>query len=292
MKILVLGGSGMLGHQVAHHLEQRHEVAITLRGSPRSYADLDLPCPESRFHGVDATDRDALLGVLGEFRPEAVVNCVGIIKQRAAASEEILSLEVNSLLPHRLAQVCQLAGIRLVHFSTDCIYRGDAGPYGPDHPSDCLDLYGRTKFLGEVGGPGCLTLRSSIIGLELRQKASLVEWFLAQEGTIRGFRGALYSGITTAEMARLVERCLVDWPELDGVWTVASEAISKYDLLTRFQELLGKDDVVIEPDEDFLCDRRLDGSAFTERTGYRAPSWDALLAELAESVRSREAGTP
>jgi dTDP-4-dehydrorhamnose reductase len=226
--------------------------------------------------------------ILGEFRPEAVVNCVGIIKQRAAAKDVLSSLEINSILPHRLSALCRVAGIRFIHFSTDCVFCGNAGPYTQDHPSDCTDLYGRTKYLGEVAGPGTMTIRSSIIGLELSAKASLIEWFLGQAGLIKGFKRAFYTGFTTREMSRIVERFLTDWRDIDGVWNIASEPINKFDLLKIFQKKLDKRDVEIGANEEFFCDRRLDGSLFTEKTGYRPPSWDSMLGELADEVRERE----
>jgi dTDP-4-dehydrorhamnose reductase len=290
VKVLVLGGDGMLGHQLMQTLGEDHEVHCTLRQGPDAYAAWRWALPEERcFHGVDVRNTDRLLEVLGEFRPEALVNCVGVIKHRPDAQDTVLSLEVNSLLPHRLAALAKTMRARMVHFSTDCVFRGDAGPYAQDFPSDATDVYGRTKFLGEVGGPGAVTIRSSIIGLELKTKASLVEWFLAQTGTLRGFTECLYTGITTQAMARLVGRLLTDWREVDGVWQVASEPIDKDTLLRKFSQLLGRDDVEIVADDSVKVDRRLEGHAFVERTGYQVPSWDAMLAELAAQVREREA---
>lgn len=292
MRVLVLGGDGMLGHQLMQALGADHDVRCTLRQGPAAYAAWRWALPEERcFHGVDVRDTERLLGVFGQFRPEAVVNCVGVIKQRADAQDTVLSLEINALLPHRLAALCRAMGARLVHFSTDCVFRGDAGPYAQDFPSDATDIYGRTKFLGEVGGPGAVTIRSSIIGLELKTKASLIEWFLAQSGTVRGFSQCLYTGLTTVAMARLVDRLLTEWRDVDGVWQVASEPIDKYRLLTEFAAELDREDVSIDPDASVVCDRRLLGTEFAERTGYQAPTWEAMLAELASQVRARKERT-
>lgn len=233
-------------------------------------------------------DTDGLLGVMADFRPEAVVNAVGIVKQRGAAKEEIPSLEVNSLFPHRLALLCEATGARLVHMSTDCVFSGRKGNYTEEDIPDAEDLYGRTKLLGEISEPGCVTLRTSIIGLELSRKRGLIEWFLAQKGEIRGFTKAIYTGLTTAEMSRVIERVLVQQPDLSGVWQVASEPIDKYDLLTRFSKVLGREDISIVPDDSVWIDRSLSAVAFEHATGYHAPGWNEMLEELGAEVRQRQ----
>jgi dTDP-4-dehydrorhamnose reductase len=238
--------------------------------------------------GVDVLAPGAIEALLDRVRPEAVVNAVGLVKQRPEAEDTIAVIETNALLPHRLAAACTRRGARLVHFSTDCVFSGERGRYSEEDRPDPVDTYGRTKLLGEVGAPH-LTLRSSIIGLELGRAQGLVEWFLASRGRIRGYRRALWSGLTTAEMARLVGRLLVDHRSLAGLWHVAAEPIDKHALLTRLARELGRDDVAIEPVDEPSCDRSLDGSAFAAATGYRAPSWDEMLRELAQEIRARRA---
>lgn len=290
MRILILGGDGMLGHRLFLHLRDRHQVKVTLRRELDAYSAYRLFNPEDAYTGVEAGNRDRLVEVVGDFQPEAVVNAVGIVKQRNEAKEVIPSLEINSLLPHRLAGLCKAAGARLVHMSTDCVFSGRKGDYTESDTSDAMDLYGRTKFLGEVAEPHCVTLRTSIIGLELGRKGSLIEWFLAQEGEIRGFTRAIYSGLTTAEMSRVIERVLVEHPSISGVWQVASEPISKYDLLQRLAGILEKD-IRIVPDDSVAIDRSLSAVAFQEATGYYAPGWDEMLKELAAEINRRGRGS-
>lgn len=287
MRILIFGGDGMLGHELLRSWKERHEVWITLRQEKGAYAGRERALGEHVLFGVDVRRLQDVVDAVAAARPQAVVNAVGIVKQRAAAKEAIPSLEVNSLFPHRLAQVCAAAGARMVHLSTDCVFSGRQGHYTEQDLPDAKDLYGRTKLLGEVAEPHCLTLRTSIIGLELGRKGSLIEWFLAQQGRIKGFRRAIYSGLTTIEMARAIEHFLVKEPELGGLWQLSSGAIDKYDLLTRLSRRLGRKDVEIVPDDDFVCDRSLDSSALMARTSYRVPAWDAMLDELAEAIRSR-----
>jgi dTDP-4-dehydrorhamnose reductase len=275
----------MLGHRLFLHLRARHETRVTLRRERAAYERYGLFGPAEAYAEVDARDRDRMVEVMADFRPEAVVNAVGIVKQRELAREVIPSLEINALFPHRLAALCRMADARLVHVSTDCVFSGRRGNYTEDDFPDAGDLYGRTKFLGEVGDPNCVTLRTSIVGLELSRKSGLIEWFLAQRGEIRGFTHAIYSGLTTAEMSRVIERVLVRHPDLSGVWQVTSEPVSKYDLLVLLAKFLGRTDIRITPDDSVRIDRSLSSIAFEKATGYVAPGWDEMLKELAGEVR-------
>ncbi len=278
MRVLILGGDGMLGHQLRRVLAGRHHVQATVRRERGGEPGL-VP-------GLDARDFARMSDLVAELRPEAVVNAVGIVKQRREATDAEISIEVNALFPHRLARLCSSVGARLVHFSTDCVFSGRTGGYREGDLADPPDLYGRSKLLGEVGAPH-LTLRSSIIGLEEGRRQGLVEWFLASRGEVPGYRRAIYSGLTTAEMARLVDRLLVGHRDLAGLFHVASQPIDKYSLLTHLARELGRDDVQIDPVDEPHCDRSLDGRAFAAATGYEAPSWDAMLRELAEEIRRR-----
>lgn len=284
MRILILGGDGMLGHQLFRHFKEKHDVRVTVRLGREAYEGYRLFEQGTAFCGIDARQTDALLEVIADFRPEAVVNAVGIVKQRSEAKEVIPSLEINSLLPHRLAAVCRAIGVRLVHLSTDCVFSGRKGNYCEMDFSDAADLYGRTKFLGEVSESHCLTLRTSMIGPELSRKTGLLEWFLAQRGqTVKGFTKAIFSGFPTSELARIVERVLVDVPTVHGVYHVAARPISKYDLLTLIRDRL-RLPITIERDSTFECDRSLDASRFHRDTGYSPPTWEVMIDDMASHM--------
>lgn len=287
MKILVLGGNGMLGHAMVRHLAPRHRVVATVRGPLEAYASSGLFHPENTVASVDAADWPRLAAVVREQAPAAVVNCLGVIKQRPEAKVAIPTIEINGLLPHRLSPLCDEMSARLVHFSTDCVFSGRRGGYRESDLPDPPDLYGRSKLVGEVAEPPGVTLRTSIIGLELERRTALVEWFLAQRGAVRGFRRAIFSGFTTREMVRIVERVLEDGTVVSGVWHVAAAPISKHDLLVELAKRIPRTDVEIVADDELVCDRSLDGSAFEQATGYRPPSWDAMLDELAAEIRRR-----
>jgi dTDP-4-dehydrorhamnose reductase len=277
----------MLGHQLLKTWRDRHEVTVTLRRPIAAYASYGIFTQANSITGVDATDDAGVRRIVAAAAPDAVVNCVGIVKQRSEAKAAIPSIEVNSLLPHRLLDACQDHGARLIHMSTDCVFSGRTGNYRETDVPDPIDLYGRSKLLGEVTEAPGLTLRTSIIGLELSRFTGLIEWFLAQRGMIRGFRRAIYTGFTTRELARVIEHALVDHPRLHGVWQVASAPINKHDLLVSLAARLGRTDVEIVPDDTFVCDRSLRQDAFEAETGYKAPGWDAMLDELAAEIRAR-----
>ncbi len=289
MKILILGGDGMLGHQLLRVWTGHHDVRVTLRQAVPSYGRFGLFTATNSLGGVDATDLARVEAVLEEVRPDAVINCVGIVKQRSEAKSAIPSIEINALLPHRLLELCTPRGARLIHISTDCVFSGRTGNYRESDTPDPVDLYGRSKLLGEVDAAPGLTLRTSIIGLELSRFTGLVEWFLAQRGIIHGFRRAVYTGFTTRELARVIEHVLLRRPGLHGVWQVASVPVTKFDLLVMLAERLGRTDVEIVADDAFTCDRSLRADAFMTETGYRAPSWDVMLGELAEEIQARGA---
>lgn len=279
MRILILGGDGMLGHQLLKFLSPRHEVKVTLRQDLGAYTQYGLFNLENSYVSIDIRSLDRLLEVMADFRPEAVINAVGIVKQRPDAKESIPSLEINALLPHRLSVLCKGIGARLVHMSTDCVFSGKNGNYQESDPSDAEDLYGKTKFLGEVHDTNCLTLRTSIIGRELSRNKSLLEWFLAQSGVVKGFTNAIYTGFTTLEMSRIIERMLMEFPGAHGVYQVSSDPINKYDLLLLFREKLGHK-IEIVPDGTFCCDRSLDSTRFRKEFNYSPPSWPAMIQEL------------
>ena len=287
MRILVLGGDGMLGHQLLQLLSLRHDVRVTLRQEFSAYSDSGVFSEANAFAGIDVRVSDRLLAVLSEFHPDAVVNAIGIVKQRPDGLDVIPNLEINALLPHRLALICRATGSRLIHISTDCVFSGARGQYREDDRPDPVDIYGHSKLLGEVATEGAITLRTSIIGLGLYRKTSLIDWFLRQSDIISGYRNAIFSGFTTKELSRVIEMLLVQHPTASGLYRLSSAAISKYDLLVRLRDLLGLN-LPIKQDENFRCDRSLDSTRFRENFSYTPPSWSEMLDELANDIRQRK----
>ena len=291
MKILILGGDGMLGHQLLKLLGDRHDVKVTLRQELPAYAGSSLFSPSNAIAGVDVRMSDRLLAAMSEFRADAVVNAVGIVKQRLDGLDVIPNLEINALLPHRLALMCRAIGARLIHISTDCVFSGNRGQYREDDVPDPVDIYGHSKLLGEVAQPGVITLRTSIIGRSLYRNASLIDWFLRQRGRINGYRNAIFSGFTTMELSRVIAMLVESHPPLaGGLYHLSSTAISKHDLLVRLRDRLERK-IEIVPDDTVRIDRSLDSTRFRAEFNYSPPSWDVMLEELAQDIRANAAVT-
>ncbi len=281
MKILVLGVTGMLGSSVfrAFSLDTAHEVWGTLRSNiGLQYFSND--CRQHLLTGVDVLDQDVLTSTLVNVSPDVVINCVGLIKQLADAKDPLSALPINAILPHRLARLCSLAKARLIHISTDCVFSGRKGGYQESDPSDAEDLYGKSKYIGELHDlPHAITLRTSIIGHELSSHRSLVDWFLSQEVEVKGFSRAIFSGIPTVELARVIKYFVLPRPKLSGLYHVAADPITKLHLLELIASQYGKR-IKIQPDDTLVIDRSLDGSRFTQETGYKASSWPELIKRM------------
>jgi dTDP-4-dehydrorhamnose reductase len=269
----------MLGHKLWRVFRDRFETWTTVRCGPAA-AEHCLD-PGRTLISVDVVNFDSVIGAFARCRPDVVVNCVGVIKQLPEAKDPLISLTVNSVFPHRLAGLCGSGGARLIHISTDCVFSGLKGMYTEDDKPDPDDLYGRTKLLGEVSGPNCLTLRTSMIGPELGSSNGLLEWLLhCNERKVNGYTRAMFSGLTTGCLAGVVADLIDRHAGLSGIYHVSSAPISKFDLLTLIRDAY-KLDVDIEPFEDVRIDRSLNSIRFREATGFVPQDWPAMVREMA-----------
>jgi dTDP-4-dehydrorhamnose reductase len=277
MRVLILGAGGMLGHKVWEVFRDRFDCRAALR----TRLPLPLFDDERVIDGFDATNFDAVARLIATEKPDVVVNCIGVVKQLAAAHDPIASITLNALFPHIVARACAEAGARMIHISTDCVFAGTRGHYSEDDVPDAADLYGRSKLLGEVTDDGALTIRTSIIGRELRTSNGLVEWFLSNRGgSVRGFTNAIFSGVTTSMLARILAGVIEQHPAMHGLYHVAGAAISKYDLLMMLNAATSAG-VTIAPDDTFVIDRSLDATRFQTVTGLQPPEWPEMIAALA-----------
>jgi len=272
----------MLGNAMFRVLaaQPKHEVFGTAR-SEKARAYFSAALGKRLITGMDAEHHDSLVRAYALVQPEVVVNCIGLVKQLADANDPLQAVPVNTLLPHRLAMLCQATGSRLIHVSTDCVFSGAQGGYRETDFPDAYDLYGRSKLLGEVDYPHAVTLRTSIIGHELSGHRSLIGWFLQQQGQVKGFRRAVFSGLPTVEFSRIVRDFVLTQPELSGLYHVAAEPIDKYALLQLVAEIYGKE-IAFVPDDQLVIDRSLNADRFHEATGYRAPAWPVLIKNMYE----------
>lgn len=279
-RVLVVGATGMLGHEAIKVLSPDFEVWGACR-SPEALPDLGVPASRI-LGGLDATDRAGAYSMIERVRPDVVLNAVGIVKQRADAKAAIPSIEVNSLWPHLLADACAQHGARMIHVSTDCVFSGSRGMYVETDVPDAFDLYGRSKLLGEVADrENAVTLRTSIIGWQIDKPTGLVGWFAEhRDEQLKGFTKAVFSGLTTRALTEVIRDVVLPDAALSGLWHLSVDPIDKYTLLTKLAGYLGWD-VDISPSEDLVIDRSLDSTRFRERTGWTPPGWDELLEELA-----------
>ena len=282
MKILILGANGMIGHQMWRKLDQAFpgQVWGSVRNEATFYKKFGIFKSERLIPHLDVTDFVKTQRVLDEHKPDVILNCIGITLRKPEIKNSELCLEVNSMFPHRLSFWVKKNKTRLIHFSTDCVFDGSDGLYDEDSDPTAKDVYGKTKFLGEVSGQGCLTLRTPILGREIEGKTELVEWFLAQKNKkIKGFANAIYSGITSPEIAKQVIQIIKNYPNLEGLYQISSQPISKYDLLVMLNEIAAVD-ATIERDETYATNKSLDSKKYRQLTGYQPPSWHYMLTEM------------
>jgi len=277
-KVLVLGGTGMVGHTIFRQLSLQKNLDVyatvrNMRGLDEWFAPELL---EKIRGGVDANNVDTAIRALTSIKPDILINCIGIIKQSPAASDPALTSAINSIFPHSISDACRSAGVRLIQMSTDCVFDGKRGRYTEKDAPNAVDLYGRSKMLGEVESVHCLTIRKSLIGHELRGKLGLIEWFFAQEGPVNGFTRAVFTGLPTVELARVITEYVIPNEALMGLYHVSSDPISKYDLL-KLVAARYKKKIEIIPYDKFQQDRSLDSFAFRKITGYNPPPWPELV---------------
>ena len=291
-RVLVIGSGGMLGSAVFRFFaaDQRFEAFGTIR-SPGKIGHFTAEEHEKLFVNIDAASDDDLLSVFSAVRPDIVVNGVGVIKQDEAVRNQLKTLAVNAVLPHRLVQYCQLSGARLVHMSTDCVFSGDKGSYREEDFPDANDFYGRSKYLGEVDYPNAVTLRTSIIGHELESSKSLIDWFLSQSGRVKGYRKAIFSGFPTVEIARVIRDFVMPNEDLRGVYHLSAAPIDKFSLLSLVNDIydLG---IEIQPDSAVVIDRSLNSERFRGATGFCPDPWPTLIARMHQEYLRRGKALP
>lgn len=267
-KILVLGRAGMLGHVVYEKLSK--EVDFSVVGCARQATD-------EHTEVVDVSDMQAVAEMVSRVKPDVVVNCVGVLVKGSSDSVSNAIL-LNSYLPHHLAALGEKHGFKLVHVSTDCVFSGDRGGY---HDSDVCDgdtPYARTKTLGEVNDEKHLTIRTSIIGPELKPNGTgLLDWFLKQTGEIGGYSEAYWSGVTTIELAKAIVEFIRQ--DICGLYQFTVEPkISKYDLLILFKESWGVEDVTVKANPNYRCDK----SMISDRSDFKwvMPTHAEMVTEM------------
>lgn len=280
MKVLVVGSNGMIGSTVLRVLSESKDLEVfgSIRDSrfKRFFSDVIV---KKLITGIDAEQPDALIRVMDQVKPAVIINCAGITRHKPVADDPLVAVPINALMPHRLAALCKLAGARMIHVSTDCVFSGERGNYLETDFADARDVYGKSKAMGEVAYPHTVTLRTSTIGHEFQTKYGLLEWFLSQQERCKGYRRAIFSGLPTIVFAQVIRDQVIPNQTLSGLYHVAAQAIDKFDLLSRIAKVYGKH-IEIEPDDWPVIDRSLNAERFRDATGYVAPEWDSLISTM------------
>lgn len=280
-RLLVMGANGMLGNAILRFfsLDRSYEVFGTVRNQ-NSVHSLQQKAPRATLvSGVDVENLDCLTRLFANIQPDVIINCIGIVKQLPEANDPLTAIPINSLLPHRLARLAQVARARLIHVSTDCVFSGKKGNYVEDDVPDADDLYGRSKLIGEVNYDNTITLRTSIIGHELIGARSLIDWFLKQSEDVQGFRNAIFSGLPTVEVARIIHNLVIPDPSLHGLFHVSAKPISKFDLLLLVAKIYDKK-IKIIPENNYVINRSLNSDRFIFATGFEPEPWEELIRRM------------
>lgn len=276
MKVLVIGATGMLGYSIFSNLSELSNLDVY--GTVRTINGLNkfFPSTDKLLSNIDIKDFETLESSVLAVKPDVVINCIGLIKQHDVSKQHVEAIEINALLPHKIAQLCDSIQARLIHFSTDCVFDGKAGNYSETDLPTATDLYGKSKCLGEVDYGKHVTLRTSIIGHELKSSVSLIDWFLSQKDSVRGFSKAVFSGLPTAYVAKVLADYVLPNSSLSGLYQLSVDPIDKHSLISKVADVYNKQ-IEIEKFEDFVIDRSLNSSNFRKETGFVPPSWDELI---------------
>lgn len=275
----------MLGHTLFKEFTKNKNFEIY--GTLRSKNDKEKYFSQSNkiFTEVDIINPKKIFNIIKSLNPNIIINCIGIIKQLKESKDPILSLEINSLFPHKLAKYCEDKNTRIIHISTDCVFSGSKGDYYEFDNPDATDLYGKSKHLGElVNYDNCLTLRTSIVGHELKNSVSLLNWFLSQKKKAYGYTNAIYSGFTTNEICNIIANNIIPKPGLKGLYHLSSSPIDKHNLLMLFAKHYKKEIEILKK-EDFYTNKTLNGDRFLKDFGYERKSWDLMVKEMSMSFK-------
>ena len=278
MKVMIFGAGGMLGSTLIKTISHNssYEVYGTLRNKINFF---DKNNSIKIFTNISGEKIKDIREILMQIKPDIIINCIGVVKQLKAANDHELSIFTNSLFPHQLHKLCKEINARLIHISTDCVFSGKKGLYSENDNPDPSDLYGLSKLLGEINSENVLTIRTSMIGHSLNSNHGLIDWFLDQNIKIKGYRKAIFSGLTTLELSKVILKYVLPKNSLNGIIHISNVPISKFDLLNLVSGVYKKS-IIISPDDNLIVDRSLNSSKFLKQTGYGPPSWETMIEEM------------
>ena len=284
MKLLILGSNGLIGNTLTKYFLSKNNYEIT--GVVRNDSKINLFSRNYKQNFVTISNLlnfNAIERTIEKIQPNLVINCIGLTNKVKYKDFNLVEsyIKINSLFPHKLYEICNKYEIRLIHLSSDCVFSGKKGFYDENDLPDPNDIYGRSKLLGEIDNKNSITIRKSVIGHELGTEKGLLEWFLSQQEVVKGFKNAIFSGITVLELANLIENFIIPNKNLHGLLHVSGNSISKYDLLKIIAEVYNKS-INICPDQSIKIDRSLNSAKFNKLTGYKIKPWPILIKSMHE----------
>lgn len=278
-RLLILGANGMLGGSIHRYFSQTEHITL---GTVRSTSSKNLISElgfDNIIDGIDVLVAGCLENLIEDYQPDYVFNCIGLIKQLSTSKQPALAIEINSLIPHKIAQLCNKYNSQLIHFSTDCVFSGKTGNYSESSIPDAFDLYGRSKLLGEVAYDNHITFRTSIIGHELESNVSLINWFLNQRNSVKGFSNAIFSGLPTYYIADFIYNYIINNSKISGLYHLSAEPIDKYSLLNLVKEEYSTEmDIIDYP--DFVINRSLNSDRLRSTLNFTPPNWQELIKKM------------
>ena len=274
MKILVLGGKGMAGHVITTYFQRKSKYRVF-------YTSRD-PNDKNGIH-LDATNSIKLEEIIAFIKPDITINCIGILNDHASHNN-MMAFQINSLLPHQLVKLTEQYEGKLIHISTDCVFSGTKGNYTENDIPDGTSVYAQSKQLGEIISNKHLTIRTSIIGPEIKENGiGLFLWFMKQTGKIQGYEKVFWNGVTTLELAKAIEHMIEH--NITGLYHLGSEKnISKFELLKLIQKTFEKNDVEIISDSKIVLDRTIKNTRTDFK--YNIPPYEQMLKELKEWMQN------
>ncbi len=274
-KILVLGVNGLLGHRVFINLNKNKKFKVI--GTLRSMNKNNIFIKKKIIENFNVLNFDNLKKKINYIRPDFIINCIGVTNKKIKNNKTSDLILINSVLPHYLDSLSKKLKFKLIHISTDCVFSGLKNFYTEIDPCDVQDLYGLTKFIGEIRNSKNLTIRTSIIGHEMSEKNGLLEWFLSQK-SVKGFSKVVYSGVTTNQLSEIIERCITKY-NLSGLFQVSSKPISKFELLKLIKKIYKKD-IKIKKSVKMKKKLILNSKKFTKKTKYLVKPWKDQIEEM------------
>ena len=281
-RILILGSTGLLGSTILKYFSEHTKLkcfGIVRKNSDKKKLEF---IKKIKLFKVDYENKNHVSKVFAKVKPHLIINCIGVVKQIVKDNKISEIIKVNSYLPHHLSELANKhKKVRFIHFSTDCVFSGLEGNYKENDFTDANDIYGKSKILGELSISNFLTLRTSIIGHELKTNYSLLDWFLAQKTVVKGYKNAVFSGLTALEISKVLNKYVIPNKNLRGVYHLSGKSINKYDLLEIIKRVYKKD-IKIMIDKKTKINRSLNSNLFQKVTGYKPKDWTKLIEEMYE----------